>query len=201
MKFLKSTLFASILGLLLYATVTILLWKAPAASVMGALTDLATPVKARAPSWEFQSPEADMLLAELKDQKEALGQREKELNALAERLQAERLELNVVTQVVHQMQSQLDATLVRISAEEATNLKKLARTYAIMAPDGAAPIMKELEDGTLLKILAIMKDTESAPVLEAIGKTSPEEAKRVAKLTERLRFFLSQPKDAKKAAP
>jgi flagellar motility protein MotE (MotC chaperone) len=200
MKFLKSSLFASILGLLLYAGITIVFWKAPAVAV-GAHAELHEPAPARAPSWEFQSPEADLLLVELKEQKAALAKREKELGELAARLQAERLELNVVTQVVHQMQAQLDATMVRITADEATNIKKLARTYAAMAPDGAAPIMKELEDSTLMKILAVMKDTESAPVLEAIGRTSPDEAKRVARLTERLRFYLSQPKDGKKAAP
>jgi flagellar motility protein MotE (MotC chaperone) len=199
MKILQSSLFASALGLLLYAAVTIVCWKAPAVAVDAGL-DSALTAHARRPSWEFQSPEADLLLAELKQQKESQDKREKDLNQLAERLQAERLELGVVTQAVHQLQAELDSKLVRITAEEATNIKKLARTYATMAPDGAAPIMRELEDSTLMKILAVMKDTESAPILEVMGKLGPDDAKRVAKATERLRFYLAQ-KDPKKSTP
>jgi flagellar motility protein MotE (MotC chaperone) len=199
MKILQSSLFASALGLLLYATVTIVCWKAPAMAP-DAGPDAAMAAHARAPSWEFQSPEADLLLTELKQQKETLDQREKDLTQLAERLQAERLELGVVTQAVHQLQAELDSKLVRITAEEATNIKKLARTYATMAPDGAAPIMRELEDSTLMKILAVMKDTESAPILEVMGRFSPDDARRVAKATERLRFYLAQ-KDPKKTTP
>jgi flagellar motility protein MotE (MotC chaperone) len=134
----------------------------------------------------------------LRIEKEALARREKDLNELAERLQTERMEINVVTQAVHQLQAQIEASIVRISAEEVTNIKKLARTYAAMSPEGAAPIMKELEEGTLIKILAVMRETETAPILEALSRLGADEAKRVAQVTERLRFYLSLPKDGKK---
>ncbi|MFO1511538.1 MAG: hypothetical protein U1F83_01260 [Verrucomicrobiota bacterium] len=201
MKILKSSLVASLVGLLLYAVVTIAVWKAPAHVIEGQPAEDPLLVQAKSPSWEFQNPEADALINELKLEKESLAKREKELNELADRLQTERLELNVVTQAIYQLQSQFEATVVRMNAEESVNIKKLARTYATMAPDGAAPIMKELEENTLLKILAVMKETESAPILEAMSKLGPEDAKRVAKVTERLRFYLSQAKDAKKPAP
>ena len=113
-------------------------------------------------------------------------------------MKAERLEINVVTQAVYQLQAQVEANIVRIHAEEAANIKKLARTYAAMSPEGAAPILKEMEEGTLTKLLAVMKETETAPILEAMSKLGADEAKRVAKITEQLRFYLSQPKDAKK---
>jgi len=203
MKILQNSLVSSILGLLLYVVVTVLVWKAPATVIEGepAQEEIVAKAKQAVPSWEFQSQEADLLINELKTEKAALAKREKDLDDLAERLKAERLEINVVTQAVHQLQAQVEASIVRINAEEAVNIKKLSRTYAAMSPEGAAPILKEMEEPTLIKILAIMKETETAPILEAMSKLGVDEAKRVARITERLRFYLSQPKDAKKASP
>lgn len=203
MKILKNSMVSSGIGLILYFVVTVLVWQAPAHIIEGdpAQDEILAKAKQAVPSWEFQSQETDLLIAELRFEKEALAKREKDLNDFAERLKAERLELNVVTQAVYQIQAQVESNLVRIGAEEAVNIKKLARTYAAMSPDGAAPILKEMEEGTLLKILAVMKETESAPIMEAMSKLGAEEAKHVAQITERLRFYLSQPKDGKKASP
>ncbi|MGC3960784.1 MAG: hypothetical protein QM813_23475 [Verrucomicrobiota bacterium] len=202
MKILQNPLVSSILGLVLYVVVTVAVWKVPARAVESdpAQDEIVAQARAATPSWEFKSQEADMLITELKAEKEALAKREKDLKDLEERLRVERLEINVVTQTVYQLQKQVEASIVRINAEEATNLKKLSRTYAAMSPEGAAPIMKEMEEATLTKILALLKETESAPILEAMSKLGPDEAKRVANITERLRFYLSQPKDAKKAS-
>ena len=203
MKILQNSLVSSLVGLLLYVVVTVLVWKAPAHIVEGepAQEEILAKAKQAVPSWDFQSQEADLLIEELRTEKAALAKREKDLQDFAERLNAERLEINVVTQAVHQLQAQVEASIVRINAEEAVNIKKLSRTYAAMSPEGAAPILKEMEEPTLIKILAVMKETETAPILEAMSKLGADEAKRVARITERLRFYLSQPKDAKKAAP
>lgn len=203
MKILQNSLVSSLVGLLLYVVVTVLVWKAPAHIVEGepAQEEILAKAKQAVPSWDFQSQEADLLIEELRTEKAALAKREKDLQDFAERLNAERLEINVVTQAVHQLQAQVEASIVRINAEEAVNIKKLSRTYAAMSPEGAAPILKEMEEPTLIKILAIMKETETAPILEAMSKLGVDEAKRVARITERLRFYLSQPKDAKKASP
>lgn len=202
MKILQNSLVSSVLGLMLYTVVTVVVWKAPAHIIEGepAQEEILAKAKMAVPSWEFQSQETDMLVAELRAEKEALAKREKDLNDFAERLKAERLEINVVTQAVHQLQAQVEASIVRIGTEEAANIKKLARTYAAMSPEGAAPILKEMEEVTLLKILAVMKETESAPILEAMSKLGAEEAKHVAHITERLRFYLAQPKDGKKTS-
>jgi flagellar motility protein MotE (MotC chaperone) len=202
MKILQNPLVSSLLGLILYVVVTVVVWKAPAHIVEGepAQEEIVAKAREAKPSWEFKSQEADMLIAELKLEKEGLAKRKKELDEFAERLQVERLEINVVTQTVYQLQKQVEASIVRINAEESNNLKKLSRTYAAMSPEGAAPILKEMEETTLTKILALMKETETAPILEAMSKLGPDEAKRVANLSEKLRFYLSQPKDAKKAS-
>lgn len=199
MKILKNSLVTSIIGLILYVVTTIVIWKAPATIIEGepAQADILAKAKTAVPSWEFQNQEADMLIGELKLEKEALAKREKDLNDLAERLKAERAEINVVTQAVYQMQKEVESSIVRINTEEASNLKKLARTYSVMSPEGAAPILKEMDEPTLLKILALMKEGESAPILEEMSKLGADQAKHVAEITERLRFYLSQPKDLK----
>lgn len=201
MKILKSPWVASLLGLLLFAATMVAFWKPPAPEAGGFSSTEQILAHAKAPSWEFPGQDVDALVIELKQEKEALAKREKDLKELAERLQIERLELNVLTQAVHQLQKQVDNTIVRIGEEEAMNIKKLARTYAAMAPDGAAPIFREMEENTLLKIIAVMKEAESAPILEAMSRLGASEAKRVAQLTERLKFYLSQSKEAKKKSP
>jgi len=200
MKILKNSLVASGVGLLLYCVVTVLVWHPPAPLMEGAPAqeEILAQAKVAAPSWDFQSQEMDLLIAELRVEKEALAKREKDLNEFAARLQAEQLEINVVTQAVYQLQAQVEAHIVRIGTEEEANIKKLARTYAAMSPEGAAPILKEMEEGTLLKILAVMKETESAPIMEAMAGLGADDAKRVAQLTERLRFYLGQPKPTKR---
>jgi flagellar motility protein MotE (MotC chaperone) len=203
MKILQNPLVSSILGLVMYAVVTVLVWKVPVSANQHdpSQEEIVAKAKEAVPSWEFTSQEAELLIAELKIEKDSLDRRAKDLKELEDRLKAERLELNVVTQAVHQLQAQVDASIVRINAEEAINIKRLAKTYASMSPDGAAPIMKELEELTLVKILALMKEAESAPIMEAMSKLGPDDSKRVARITERLRFYLAQPKDGKKPTP
>ncbi len=200
MKILTNSLVSSILGLVLYTVVTVLVWKVPVAlHEEPSQEDIVAKAKESTPSWEFKSQEAEMLIQELKTEKATLARRENDLNELAERLKTERLEINVVTQAVYQLQMQVEANIVRIKSEEAVNIKKLSKTYAAMSPDGAAPIMKEMEEPTLIKIIALMKEAESAPILEAMSRLSPDDAKRVAKVTERLRFYLSEQPKAKPA--
>jgi hypothetical protein len=56
-----------------------------------------------------------------------------------------------------------------------------------MTPEGAAVILKQMEDDQIVKILLFMKDTETAPLLESFAKLSEVEAKRAALVSERLR--------------
>ena len=53
-----------------------------------------------------------------------------------------------------------------------------------------------MEEVALVKILALMKDSEAAPILEALGKQSEAEAKHAATISERLRLSLAKPPSA-----
>ena len=145
------------------------------------------PPGGRGPSWEFSNPEVDHLISELKQEKQTVAAREQQLNELATRLQAERAEINQVTQTVFRLQQEFDRNALRVREDEAANLKKLAKIYSTMTPEGATMIIRQLEDEEIAKLLVIMKESEAAPLLENLAKLGETEAKRAAALSERLR--------------
>ena len=79
----------------------------------------------------------------------------------------------------------------------APNLKKLAKVYANMTPEGAAAIMKQMEDDQIAKFMVFMKEGETAPLLEGLSKMGEPEAKRAAAISERLRTAIFRPSAAK----
>ncbi len=139
------------------------------------------------PAWDFVNPDLDRLIAELKEQKTAVAQREQQLNQLAERLEAERAELDLITQAVSRTRDEFEKKLTQVREEEVANLKRLAKMYASMSPEGAAGIIKQMDDEQALKFMVFMKDAEAGPILEALSKLSEADAKRAASLTDRLR--------------
>ncbi|MFO1497089.1 MAG: hypothetical protein U1G07_01605 [Verrucomicrobiota bacterium] len=187
MKLLQSKWIASSLGLILYLLTTVLCWHPQRA----AETDSAErPAKIDGPSWTFQNPEIDQLIGELKHEREALTEKEKQLNELSARLLTERQELNQLTQNVHALQVEFDKNVTRIQEQEAGNLKKLAKLYAGMAPENAVPILRQMDEGTLVKIFGSMRDAERGPLLEMMGSRGESDAKLAANLSERLRLVV-----------
>ncbi len=149
------------------------------------------------PSWGFKNPEVDQALNELREQREALNARAQQLDELEARLKAEQQEIASVTQRVATVQAMLDKTVLRVREEEAGNLKKLAKMYSAMTPAAAALILRELEDDQAVAILGLMKETECAPILEIIGKSDKEGARRAAMISNRLRLLLLKDPSAK----
>ena len=138
-------------------------------------------------AWEFFNPEVDQLIGELKQQKQALTTREQQLNDLAARLQAERAEINLVTQNVHHLQQDLDRVILRIRDEETANLKKLGKMYSTMSPEGAASILRQMDDDQAVRIMVFIKEAEAAAILENIALGGEADAKRAVMLSERLK--------------
>ncbi len=183
-----------LLGMLVYLGTTFALMRGldlqpPAA----AEPDPAHVVNTTGPSWEFNNPELDQLVADLKREREHLAEREKQLDELAARLQAEKSEISRATNAVVQLQRDFDQSVTRLKDEEQANLKKLAKLYTTMAADSAAPVMRELPDDTLVKLFAIMREAEIAPLLELLSKPNASDAKRVAALTDRYRLLQTRP--------
>jgi flagellar motility protein MotE (MotC chaperone) len=148
------------------------------------------------PSWTFQNPELNQLMAELKDERAALRVRTGQLDELQARLSTERQEICVVTQTVYRLRKELDVSVSRVTEEEVVNLKRLAKVYSTMTPAGAGRILKEMDDEQVVKILALMKEADSAPILEGFGLGEKQEAKRAALISNRLRLIIPPPKKA-----
>ena len=144
--------------------------------------------------WQRHDPEVDLLLQEVKNEKELLAKRAAELKELEARLAAERAELNQVTQRVTQIQQEFDQSVIRIKEEETPNLKKLAKLYTTMSPEGASAIFRELDDEVVVKLLTFMKEDQSAPLLEAMARQGEEQAKRAASLAEAMRTTTTEKK-------
>ncbi len=193
MKLFRSTWFAFGAGMVVFWATLALLWRPQPFPQAQAREAAAGAVGSPKASWNFFNPEIDQLIAELKEQREALAKREKELNDLALRLQNERDEINTVTQRVHELQVTFDRNVLRLKDEETTNLKRLAKIYSSMTPEGATVILNELEDDNLTKILMEMKESEAAPILENLAQRGPAEAKRAAVISDRMRMFLREP--------
>jgi len=190
-----SKLFTSIwmtipLSVVVYAVSTFLFWKTP---VVPPRAVRPAPTAVHNELGQYQNPEADQLVGELKAEKQKLDDREQQLNELATRLDTERGEISNATQSVQQLQADFDKNVLRIKDEEIANLKKLAKVYSAMTPDGAALILSDLDDTQVAKILVFMKEGDAAAILESISKKGAAEAKRAADLSERLRVAAFRP--------
>ena len=159
-------------------------------------------------SIEGQNQEVDDLIRELQTGRTELAERSKQLKELEERLRGERGEINQATQRVFQLQKQVDQTVqdfektvVRVKEEEVANLKRQAKMYASMAPENATPILKEMTDEQLAKLLVFMKDGEVVAILETLAKSGKDETKRVAQLSEKMRTTLTRNSPEKGKTP
>jgi flagellar motility protein MotE (MotC chaperone) len=187
-KLLTSPWFSAPLGAVLYLASMLVFWNTP----QPALPERDPSASAfSGPSWEFRNPEADQLMTELKSEKGALALRKQQLDDWAARLDAQRQELTAATLAVRQMQDQFDQSVVRLQEVEVPNLKKLAKVYADMTPDGAATVMSQLEDSVNVKVMLFMKESETAAILETMAKKGPAEAKRAAALSEHVRLSIA----------
>jgi flagellar motility protein MotE (MotC chaperone) len=144
--------------------------------------------------WTRHNPEVDQLLKEVRTEREYLTKKAAELKELETRLAAERAEINQVTQRVAQLQMEFDQTIIRVKEEETPNLKKLARLYSTMSIEGATAIFRELDDLVVVKVMSLMKEDQSAPLLEAMAREGETEAKRAATIAEALRKTVADKK-------
>ncbi|MBX3743666.1 MAG: hypothetical protein KF833_00005 [Verrucomicrobiae bacterium] len=190
-RFLQSPTGVGTLGALLYVSVTVLCW--PKLELARDVSPDGSGTRRSGPSWEYSNPELEMLTVELTNERSALAERARQLNEFEARLRSEQMELTVVTQAVHRLRQDLDAMLVRVDNEEVANLKKLARVYANMGPEGSVAILRQLDESTIVKVLIYLKEDEIAPILEAFVRLGEAESKMAASIAERLRVAVFRP--------
>src|SRR5215207_1444324 len=138
LKKLNSPWIGSIFGLIAFLAVTAATWNSATRSIQAAraAAEATNNVAQSEHPWSFDTAEIDRLVKELRDEREMLNKREKDLNELRARLDSERQELTQLTQAMHRMQQEFDLSVNRVTEEETANLKKLAKTYSGMEPDG-----------------------------------------------------------------
>jgi flagellar motility protein MotE (MotC chaperone) len=200
MKFLQSPLFAAILGGVLFLlTSAFLTTQGIATTAHGdEAVEGSAHANTKGPSWDFFNPELDQIIADLKSERDALEMREKQLDALATRLKAERAELDEALKGIRKIQQQVDRDIFRIKEEELGNLKKLAKMYSAMDPVSAATILRELDDPIVVKILTLVKEPETALILASLARMGEAETRRAAGISEHLRANTSAKSSAKK---
>ena len=195
-KLLQSGWVTMLLATLLYLGVTATLLLKAKFPVVKHVESAPTAEPRSSAAWDFVNPEMDRLISELRSEKSALALRQQQLSEWAARLEAERAEIYQATQAVYQFKRELEERMLSIREEEPARLKKLAKMYATMTPEGAALIFKQMPDDQIVKILVFMKEAETAPLLESFAKLGSEEAKRAALITDHLRT-ISRPPSAK----
>jgi flagellar motility protein MotE (MotC chaperone) len=141
---------------------------------------------------------ASQAVSELILARQQLAVREASLLEQQKRLASERLELERTRASLEIMRKQVDEYIteakrlqLKANSEEAAmetkNLKTLVQTYSNMSPKACVAILREMEDATAVKILALMKVDVVASLFEEMAKQAagdPQMAKRAAKLSE-----------------
>jgi flagellar motility protein MotE (MotC chaperone) len=189
-KLLSKNWFPVVAGAIIYLISTVLFWQKPQMPAKQVAAEIFPTV---GPSWEYNNPEADQLITELKAEKKSVEQRAQQLDDLEKRLNTERGELANVIQTVRQLQTNFDKSVLRIKDDEAVNLKKLAKVYSNMTPEGAASVMEQLDNEAIVKILLFLKDDETAAILESLSKRNEVAARRTAQISEQIRLAAHNP--------
>jgi len=152
-------------------------------------------VKSEAPKpfeWGFASDNIEQLENELRDRLAGLQAREQELQTYDAQLQADRAEIEQIKEQVERMRDTLLEGVVKLENDEVSNLKRLAKTYATLAPNATVSIFRELDDETVVKILFFMKSDTVGAILQEMATANggiAEEVRRAAKISDMLRLF------------
>jgi len=130
--------------------------------------------------------------SELKEERARVSQQADQLAQREGRLAAERQELEKVRAQIESLRLEVSTKVIEIQGNELKNLRTLAQTYTSLTPRAAVAIFREMDDGTVVKILALMKSESVAPILEEMARAStadPSFSRRAAALSEKLRLM------------
>lgn len=142
--------------------------------------------------WTFHSKELQRLILDLKEKDRDLKSKEEMLGSWAAQLRNEKSQLDVERQELESFQDKLMALITDTQDSEFKNLKGLASTYATMDPAAAVQVLNEMDDRSVVKILALMKADSVSAIFEAMISTPGMEAAmraRIARISEKLRLY------------
>jgi flagellar motility protein MotE (MotC chaperone) len=164
-----------------------------------------TKIKSQSRDWDFYTAEIDNLLQELQKQRTTYEVKTKDLGAVEMRIAAEKQELLRLRDEllrlrgeIEKMRDDLTTQTTELLSTEKSNIRNLARSYAIMKPAEAVAILSEMSDANIVKLLATMKADVVAKILGEMAKTkdpaAPADSKttlanRAATISDQLRLF------------
>jgi flagellar motility protein MotE (MotC chaperone) len=165
---------------------------AAAAAARAAAPEAPAHTAEKAKGWDFWTIEIDNLASELKGEKERLRLAQEQVDQRAARLAAEERELAKLRADLERMRGEISRRVVEIDTDELKNLRSLAQTYSALTPRAAVAIVREMDDATVVKILALMKPDVVSPIFEEMSRTADGTgtlARRAAVLSEKLRLM------------
>lgn len=186
---------AGLLGLLLSIGIGVgITWRTLNRIVDQAIAQRAhkEPSELKKKGWDFWTIEIENLASELKDDREKMKKRIQELDQREARIVAGEKELAKARADIAAMRKEISDRVVEMGTDEAVNLRKLSQTYANLTPAAVVAIVREMDDNTAVKILALMKPDVVGPIFEEMTKTAATDgtlAKRAAILSEKLRLM------------
>lgn len=144
--------------------------------------------------WNFWTIEIEQLANELREEKDRIRKQGDQVERREAQLVSERKELNKVRTELEGIRQEISSKVIEINADEAKNIRSLAQTYTNLTPKAAVAIIRELDDGNVVKILSVMKPDVVAPIFEEMSRTAGTDgtlARRAATLSDRLRLIKS----------
>jgi flagellar motility protein MotE (MotC chaperone) len=164
-----------------------------------------TKIKSQSKDWDFYTAEIDNLIQELQKQRTGYEVKTKDLGAVEMRIAAEKQELLRLREEllrlrgeIEKMRDDLTTQTTELVSTEKSNIRNLARSYAIMKPAEAVAILSQMSDANIVKLLATMKADIVAKILGEMAKTkdpaAPADSKttlanRAATISDQLRLF------------
>ena len=164
-----------------------------------------TKIKSQSKDWDFYTAEIDNLIQELQKQRTGYEVKTKDLGAVEMRIAAEKQELLRLREEllrlrgeIEKMRDDLTSQTTELVSTEKSNIRNLARSYAIMKPAEAVAILSQMSDASIVKLLATMKADIVAKILGEMAKTkdptAPADsrttlANRAATISDQLRLF------------
>ncbi len=141
--------------------------------------------------WDFWTIEIDNLSNELREERARLRKQAELLDQRATRLAAEEKEFAKLRADLERLRKEISDKVAEVGADEMKNVRSLAQTYSTLTPRAAVAILREIDDATAVKILAMMKSETVGLIFEEMAKTTGPDgplARRAAALSERLRL-------------
>jgi len=167
-----------------------------------------TKIKSQSRDWDFYTAEIDNLIQELQKERTGYEVKTKDLGAVEMRITAEKQELLRLREEllrlrgeIEKMRDNLTTQTTELLSTEKSNIRNLARSYAIMKPAEAVAILSEMSDANIVKLLATMKADIVAKILGEMAKTkdpaAPADSKttlanRAATISDQLRLFKNE---------